>query len=153
MRWQRPSRQTIERTHGGKFQKVQMREVILATADDGGINDAVTDHLQGAVQRNQRSGAGGGDRIAGSHETITVADEAGGGAVEPTQKRGVVRSHAPGFYFANNGALLFWSKRHGSLDVRENVIHVSPDDQASERACRFAGVLGNEHANALARDA
>src|SRR5271157_4014463 len=49
----RPSRQPVKSAYGGEFQEVQMREVILAPADDGGVDDAVADHLQGAVKRDQ----------------------------------------------------------------------------------------------------
>jgi len=48
-----PSRQPVECAHGSEFQKVQVRETILAPADDGGIDDAVPDHLDGAVQCHQ----------------------------------------------------------------------------------------------------
>ena len=37
----RPSRQPVKSAQGGEFQKMQVREIILAAADDGGVDDAV----------------------------------------------------------------------------------------------------------------
>jgi len=48
---------TRKERQGGEFQKMQVREIILAAADDGGVDDAVADHLQGAVKRDQGCGA------------------------------------------------------------------------------------------------
>ena len=148
----RPSRQPVKSAQGGEFQEMQMREIILAPADDGGVDDAVADHLQGAVKRDQGGGAGGGDRIAGPHEAIAVADEAGGGAVEPAQKRGVVRGHASGLHLPFDGALLIRGEGNGPLDGGEDFVHVLPDDHIGEGARRLSGVLGDEDRDALARD-
>ena len=43
----------VQCSQSGEFQKMQMGEVVLASADDGGIDDAVLNHLDGAVQCNQ----------------------------------------------------------------------------------------------------
>ena len=48
-----PSRQPVECTHRGEFEEMQVREIILATSDNGSIDDAVPDHLDGAVQCDQ----------------------------------------------------------------------------------------------------
>ena len=148
-----PSRQPVKCAQGGEFQEMQVGEIILAPADDGGIDDAVADQLQGAVKRDQGGGAGGGDRKAWSHEAIAVADESTGGAVEPAQKRGVVRSHASGLHLPFDGALLIRGEGNGPLDIGENVMHVRPDDDIGKGARRLSGVLGDEDRDALARDA
>jgi hypothetical protein len=71
---------------------MQMGEIILASSDDGGIDDAVADHLDGAVECDQRARAGCGDGIAGPHEPIPVADEAA--AAQLSLPRSVVSSGA-----------------------------------------------------------
>ena len=146
-------RQPVQCAQGGEFQEMQMGEIILAPADDGGIDDAVSDHLEGAVKRDQGGGAGGGDRIAGPHEAIAVADEAGRGAVEPAQKRGVVRGHASGPHLPFDGALLIRREVNGPLDRADDIMNVRPDDHIGEGARRLSRVLGDEDRDPLARDA
>jgi hypothetical protein len=148
----RPSRQPVKSTQGGEFQEMQMCEILLAPADDGGVDDAVADHLQGAVKRDQGGGAGGGDRIAGPHDAVAVADEAGGGAVESAQKRGVVRGYATGLHLPFDSALLIRGEGNGPLDGGKDFVHVLPDNHIGEGARRLSGVLGDEDRDALARD-
>jgi hypothetical protein len=47
------SGQPVKCAQGGEFQKMQVGEIILAPSDDGGIDDAVSDHLDGAVKCDQ----------------------------------------------------------------------------------------------------
>src|ERR1035437_191003 len=48
-----PSGHPIERAHGSEFQKMEVCEIILAPSDDGSVDDAVSDHLHGAVKCDQ----------------------------------------------------------------------------------------------------
>src|ERR1017187_2471822 len=76
------SRLPEECPNGGEFQKMQVGEIILGPSDNSGVDDAIWDHLHGAVKCDQRGRAGSGDRITGPHEPIPVADEAGRCTVE-----------------------------------------------------------------------
>ena len=71
-------------------------KIFFPAAHHGGVQDAVVDHLDGAINGYQAGGAGGGDRVARSHEAEFVADEAAGGAVQPAQEGGVVHSDIAG---------------------------------------------------------
>jgi len=101
------SRHAIECAHGGEFQKMQVGEIIFAPSDNGGIDDAVPDHLDGAVECDQGGRAGCGNGKTGTHEAIAIADEAGRCAVESTQERGVIRGQPSGLHLPFDGARLF----------------------------------------------
>ena len=75
---------------GRKLYEVSREEVFFPAAHHRRVQDAVVDHLDGAVNGHQAGGASGGDRVARTHEAEFVADETAGGAVEPSQERGVV---------------------------------------------------------------
>ena len=147
-----PSGQPVQCAQGGEFQKMQMGEMILAPSDDGCIDDAAPDHLDGAVKCHQRGRAGCGNGIAGPHEPIPVADEAGCSAVESAQQRGVVGGHASGLYLLFDRSLLIRREGNGPLDISEDIVNVRPDSQAGEGPRRLSRVLGNEDRYSFARD-
>src|SRR6202142_2462848 len=85
------SGKTVKCSKRGEFQKMQVCEIIFPASDDGGIDDAIPDHLDGAVKCNQGGRAGRRDCIARPHEPILIADKAGRCAVESSHECSVVR--------------------------------------------------------------
>ncbi len=146
------SGQPVKCAQGGEFHIMHMSEMILAPSDDGCIDDAAPDHLDGTVKCHQRGCAGCGDRIAGSHEPVTVADEAGRSATESAQQRGVIRGHASGLHLPFDGSLLIRREGNGPFDIPEDIVNVRPDDHIGEGPRRLSRVLGNEDRDSLARD-
>ena len=131
---------------------MEVGEILLTPADDGGIDDAVADHLDGAEKCDQRGRAGRGDGIAGPHESIPVADEAGRRAVDSPQECGVIRGHASGLHLPYDCALLVRGEVNGSFDGGEDVVNVSPDDDIGKGSRRLSRVLGDDDPDPLGRD-
>src|ERR1039458_5754535 len=101
---------------------MQVGEAIFTATDDGGIDDAVSNHLHGGVNRYQRGRAGGGDSKTGPHKSIPVADEACRGAVESTQESGVIRGYASRLHLPFDCALLLRRELDGPFDSGKDVV-------------------------------
>ena len=93
--------------------------------------------------------AGGGDGIAGPHETIPVADEAGRCTVEPAQERGVIRGHASRLHLPFDCALLIRREVNGPFDSGKDIVSVCPDDDIGEGSRRLSRVLGDDDTDPL----
>ena len=48
-----PSGQPVEGADGGELQVMQVSEILFAPTNDGSVDDAVADHLHGAIKGNQ----------------------------------------------------------------------------------------------------
>src|SRR4030042_2709467 len=82
------SGQPVKCAQRGEFQKMQVSEIFFTSSDDGGIDDTIPDHLDGAVKCDQRGRAGCADMVAWPHKPVPVADEAGCCAAESAQECG-----------------------------------------------------------------
>ena len=63
---------------------------LFAATHNRRIDNAVADHLDGAVEGHQAGSAGRGDRVSRALESVPVADIPSGRTIEPTQQGGVV---------------------------------------------------------------
>ena len=131
---------------------MQVCEIIFPASDDGGIDDAISDHLDGAVKCDQGGRTGCRDGIAWPHEPILIADEAGRCTVESAHECSVVGGHASGFHLPFDGALLIRREVNGSVDGCENIVNICPNDCIGEGPRRLSRVLGDEDADSFARD-
>ena len=91
--------------------------------------------------------------MAGSHEPIPVAYEAGRGAVESAQEGRIIRGQTSGFQLTFDGAHLSRTEMKGPVDIGKDVMNVPRDDQIGERHRRLSRVLRDEDRDSLPRDA
>ena len=126
---------------------------LFAATHNRRVDNAVSDHLDRAVEGHQAGGAGRGDRVGRALESVSVADIPTGRAIKPTQQGGVVYPETARLDFLPDRRFLIRRHRDDILHGPNNMVGMHVKDQVCDRVGRLPRVLGNEHADAIHRDA